>query len=80
MSKEGQRQRIYKALKTGDRISMVSLHRIGAANPRGFCGCLTKRLSEIRDMIRPDGKTVHCFKRFERGQLMTEYQILPIQP
>ena len=69
----GQRERIIAALKTGRRIPMPELSRIGSGKPDGFTACIGTRIHELRHDHGYDVRKV----RDERvnGQRNTEYQL-----
>jgi hypothetical protein len=68
-----QRERILAALKTGRRIPMPELSRIGSGKPDGHTACLNTRIHELRHDCGYDVRKV----RDERvnGQRQTEYQL-----
>lgn len=73
---EGQRQRIFDALKSGNEIAAVELHRIGSGKENGWCASFSRRISEIRAQLKLESKDVVCRKEIHDGQLQTFYKIV----
>lgn len=74
----GQRERIYKRLLIGGKVSGAELSRIGSGKDNGWCASFSRRISEIREQLQRAGKTVTCYKTTVAGQLQTEYEITDI--
>jgi hypothetical protein len=71
----GQTSRILKALldAEGQEVSAVVLHRIGSGTHLGWCGSLSRRISDIRAL----GHAVAMRDEWREGRRWTYYTLTP---